>query len=80
LFPKFRFLGLVRVSLGIENSEEDIDKLIRVLGKIASPKHISTERNSVSGNKGNPIINQDEVQKQMNDFAKNIATSVYSQQ
>ena len=31
LFPKFRFLGVVRVSLGIENTEDEIDTLIRVL-------------------------------------------------
>jgi selenocysteine lyase/cysteine desulfurase len=35
LFPKFRFLGVVRVSLGIENTDEDVDTLIGVLGKIA---------------------------------------------
>jgi selenocysteine lyase/cysteine desulfurase len=35
LFPKFRFLGVVRVSLGIENTETDIDALIRVLEKFA---------------------------------------------
>jgi selenocysteine lyase/cysteine desulfurase len=35
LFPKFRFLGVVRVSLGIENTEADIDTLIRVLEKFA---------------------------------------------
>lgn len=35
LFPKFRFLGVMRISLGAGNSEQDIDKLIQVLGEIA---------------------------------------------
>ena len=35
LFPKMRFPGLVRVSLGIENNEADVDTFIRVLDKIA---------------------------------------------
>ena len=38
--------GVVRVSLGIENSEEDVDTLIRVLGGIArQPKGGSPEKN-----------------------------------
>jgi selenocysteine lyase/cysteine desulfurase len=36
LFPGLRFPGVVRVSLGIENTEEDVDIFIRVLGKIAT--------------------------------------------
>ncbi len=79
LFPKFRFLGLVRVSLGIENSQEDFDKLIQVLGKIANPRGVTSDTSSAPGNTGNPIINQAEAQKQMNDFTRNIATIVYSQ-
>jgi selenocysteine lyase/cysteine desulfurase len=32
---RFELPGVVRVSLGIENSEEDVDTLVRVLGEIA---------------------------------------------
>ena len=35
LFPRLTLPGVARVSLGIENSEEDVDTLIHVLGKIA---------------------------------------------
>ncbi|MEI6766913.1 MAG: aminotransferase class V-fold PLP-dependent enzyme [Bacteroidota bacterium] len=35
LFPKFRFLGVMRISLGAGNSEEDIDRLMKVLCDIA---------------------------------------------
>ncbi|MCX6271168.1 MAG: aminotransferase class V-fold PLP-dependent enzyme [Bacteroidetes bacterium] len=34
--PKLRLPGLVRVSLGLMNSGEDVDKLIQVLGEMAS--------------------------------------------
>jgi len=42
LFPKFNLPGLVRVSLGIENSPEDIHKLLQALEKI-------TKKHSASG-------------------------------
>jgi selenocysteine lyase/cysteine desulfurase len=35
LFPRITLPGVVRVSLGIENTEEDVDRLIQVLGGIA---------------------------------------------
>jgi len=35
LFPRISLPGVARVSFGIENSDEDIDTLIRVLGEIA---------------------------------------------
>ncbi len=35
LFPRLNLPGVVRVSIGIENSEEDVDTLIRVLSEIA---------------------------------------------
>ena len=35
LFPRIQLPGLTRVSLGLENSEQDIDEFIRVLGQIA---------------------------------------------
>jgi hypothetical protein len=79
LFPGLRFPGLVRISLGIENSKEDVDKLIQVLGKIANPSLALSDTISESGNKGNPVISQAELKKQMNDFARNISTRVYSQ-
>jgi hypothetical protein len=34
LFPGVNLPGLARVSLGMENSEKDIDTFIRVLGEI----------------------------------------------
>jgi selenocysteine lyase/cysteine desulfurase len=64
LFPKLRFPGLVRVSFGIENSEEDVDTLIQVLGKI-----VRQPRNP--GHK--------DIQQQINDFVRAAAQRVYAQ-
>jgi selenocysteine lyase/cysteine desulfurase len=75
LFPKFRFLGLVRVSIGIENSEEDIDTLIRVLGEIASPSRTSPDRNPAAAT---PILPKAEALQRMNDFVSASAIKVYS--
>lgn len=46
IFPRFRFLGVVRVSLGIENSEQEIITLENALKKI-----IHSSKGSSSGEK-----------------------------
>jgi selenocysteine lyase/cysteine desulfurase len=62
---RFELPGVVRVSLGIENSEEDVDTLIHVLGGIARhPKGGSPEKN---------------VKKQMDECSEAAAQRVYFQ-
>jgi selenocysteine lyase/cysteine desulfurase len=63
LFPQVRFPGLTRVSIGIENSEKDIDTLIETLNKILLKQQSdSTHKN---------------IKKQMDDFARAAARRVY---
>jgi len=64
LFPKVKFPGLTRVSLGLENSEEDVDILIHSLHNIT--QYVSASSNSKA-----------DVQKQINDFVKDVALKVY---
>lgn len=71
LFPKLSLPGVVRVSLGIGNSERDVDKLIQVLEKIAG-KVQSPSKDA------NSALKPDHVKKQMNDFVKAAAERVYS--
>jgi selenocysteine lyase/cysteine desulfurase len=78
LFPKVRFPGLVRVSLGIETTSEDIDRLIQILGKI-SGQHRSHQNRKSASNKNNSIMSKREVQKRMNDSANSVIQRVYSQ-
>lgn len=74
LFPKARLPGLVRVSLGIENGEEDVDRLIHSLNKIIkNPKGTSTSKEY-----GTPNLTKADVKKQMNDLVRDSALSVFS--
>jgi selenocysteine lyase/cysteine desulfurase len=72
LFPPMALPGVTRVSLGIENSEEDVDAFIRVLGNIARQPRAGA---------GSPLAaTQTGVHTQMDDFARAAAQSVYSTQ
>jgi selenocysteine lyase/cysteine desulfurase len=79
LFPQITLPGLVRVSLGIENSEGDVDTLIRVLCEIARQLRTGVDRHFTSMHNGTPILPQTDVQQQMADFARASALRVYTQ-
>ena len=78
LFPKFRFLGVIRVSLGIENTEEDVDTLIQVLEQITGKPRKPADHPAETTSKGTPILSQKEVQQQVNNFVNEVALKVYS--
>jgi selenocysteine lyase/cysteine desulfurase len=61
LFHGIRLPGLTRVSLGIENTEEDIDTFIRVLGSIATKT----------------VLPKDDLKLQMNNFVNEMEQKVY---
>ncbi len=63
LFHGIVFPGLVRVSLGIGNNEEDVDTLIKVLSNIAREQRTRGHT---------------KIQQQMNDFAMTVAKRVYA--
>ena len=63
-FPRVRFPGVARVSLGIENTSGEIDTLIHVLNNIAMKTR---------------LLNKKEVAIQINDFIKDVARRVYLQ-
>ena len=64
LAPRLSLPGVVRVSLGIENSADDVDTLLRVLIGIARQPRTSVETN---------------VQQRMDDFTRTAGQSVYAQ-
>jgi selenocysteine lyase/cysteine desulfurase len=70
LFHKLSFPGLVRVSMGIENCEEDIDTFLSVLGKFASQHRTKGE---------SPSAPKAVIKQQINDFVKASATKVYAE-
>ncbi len=63
LFPKLSLPGVVRVSLGIENSEADVDRFIQALGTIASKARSPSKK---------------EVKQQVNDFVRVVTERIYN--
>jgi selenocysteine lyase/cysteine desulfurase len=63
LLPQINLPGLVRVSLGIGNSKEDADSLIRVLGNIARQPRTPGHRNIASADDGTPILPHKDVKQ-----------------
>ncbi len=70
--------GLVRISLGIENDEEDVDTLMRVLGDIAWQPRAWRDRLIAAVHGGTPFLPQTDVQRQMGDFATAVMRRIYS--
>jgi selenocysteine lyase/cysteine desulfurase len=71
LFPQVSLPGLTRISLGIQNSADEIDTLIQVVGKIARQPRAGAD---------NPFAStQTDIQKQMEAFAQAVAQRVYLQ-
>ncbi len=70
LFPRIELPGITRVSLGIENSAEEIDALVHVLDTIARQPRAGM---------GNPFSSaQTDTRRQMEAFAKAVAKRVYA--
>jgi selenocysteine lyase/cysteine desulfurase len=67
LFPKLRLPGVVRVSLSLANTEEDVDNLIRALRKISKP-----------ADKTRPVLSKSQVKKQISDLIHAAEIKVYS--
>ncbi|MGB8357232.1 MAG: hypothetical protein WCD55_01320, partial [Bacteroidales bacterium] len=66
-FPWLSFPGVARVSIGIGNVESDIDILVQTLGRIVWKSSDSAIRSKT------------DIRRQINDFAKAVATKVYSE-
>ncbi|MCF8371537.1 MAG: aminotransferase class V-fold PLP-dependent enzyme [Bacteroidales bacterium] len=74
MFPKVQLPGLTRISLGIGNTDEEIDCLIRSLNLMAG------KNNTINSSKtnGKPVLTKQEVKRQMNEFVANSSLKVYS--
>lgn len=79
LFPRASLPGLVRVSLGLENSAEDVDTLLRVLDDIARHPRDGAGRHAHSAPDGTPALPRAELERQMDEFARAAARRVYDQ-
>jgi len=80
LFPKLELPGVVRISMGIENSEGDVDTLIQVLSEIAGQTRTPEKKKSNRLEKNAPLLTTKEVKEQINNFVRYRSVKVYSQQ
>ena len=78
LFPRLQLPGVARVSLGIGNNEEEVDRLIWTLDNIAKKVTKSTGKHAASEYKNSPVLSKKEVQKQINEFVEAAIQRVYS--
>jgi selenocysteine lyase/cysteine desulfurase len=69
--------GLVRVSLGLENDERDVDTLIQTLEGIAGTARSRVQRLLASTHNGTPWLPQTDVQDQMRQYAAACVTRVH---
>jgi selenocysteine lyase/cysteine desulfurase len=76
LFPKLRLPGVVRVSLSLANTEEDVDNLNRALRKIAGKNSPAGKSDPV--NNGTTMPSKARVKNQISDFIRATAINVYS--
>jgi selenocysteine lyase/cysteine desulfurase len=79
VLPKISLPGIVRVSLGIQNNEEDVDTLIRILDIISRKNQTMGQRHVASADEGTSILPQAVVRQQMNDFIAAVAQKVYTE-
>lgn len=77
LFPKINLPGVTRVSLGIGNSEADVDILIDELSKIASQPRIDKSKHNSMALNGTPLLSQKEIDHKINNYIKTVAQKVY---
>ena len=78
LLRHIRLPGLVRVSLGIENTEEDVDTLILALGKITLQSRDRRYGHHSSEHDGALNVFQTHVKTQINDFVLAASERVYA--
>jgi selenocysteine lyase/cysteine desulfurase len=74
LLPAVQLPGVARVSLGIQNTEEEVDLLLKALHEIADKPGTAEKANAA----GNTRFSKSEVKKQMEEFIRKAEGIVYS--
>ena len=72
--------GLIRVSLGIENQQQDVDHFLRILEQIANTPRTPVNRFIAFWYNGTPLVPHTELQEKMENFTKAAVARVYSQE
>ncbi len=77
LIPRLELPGVARVSLGLENSIEDVDTLIAVLGTIAREAEARASNHGAASPAAKPTLAQANLQQQIDAFAAAASQRVY---
>ncbi|HYX06820.1 MAG TPA: aminotransferase class V-fold PLP-dependent enzyme, partial [Bacteroidales bacterium] len=78
LFPKVQLPGLLRISLGIENTKEDIDVLISVLREIGNNHGTGRNEEFIHDDKGKNHLSEKKIKNRINEFVRSRVQMVYS--
>jgi selenocysteine lyase/cysteine desulfurase len=78
LFGGITLPGVTRVSLGIENTEKEIDILLRTLACIAGKDQHHVSENAEPGNNKTCLLSGKELDQQMKDFTASVVRRVYA--
>ena len=70
--------GIIRISLGLENNENDVNHFLRVLTKIVRNSRSVINRLFARLSYGTPLVPHTKIQDQMTEFTKNRVRHVYS--
>ncbi len=70
--------GIVRVSFGLENDENDVEHLVQILQKIANKPRFLINRMIASTNNGSPFLAHTAIQKKIDEFTEEVVRKVYS--
>jgi selenocysteine lyase/cysteine desulfurase len=73
LLPSVQLPGVARVSLGIQNTEKEVDELLNALLEIARKKNSAGETEQM----GNHVLSKNEVQQQMRNFISLVEGKIY---
>lgn len=81
LFPRFMSAvlpGLIRVSVGLENDEHDVDHLIETLAAIALESRTAADRLIASLHNGTPFLRRTKTHARIREFTESTISRVYS--
>jgi selenocysteine lyase/cysteine desulfurase len=79
LFPKIPLPGILRVSFGIQTTNEELDTLIRVLGELSMNRKILEGRDTVPVQTRKTSLSKARVKRQIMDYVKKASEKVYPQ-
>jgi selenocysteine lyase/cysteine desulfurase len=77
VFPAINLPGIARISLGLENRKEDVDTLVRLLGRLTGKQVLSKEGEIPPGKSFGQVMSGKQTEREMKKFARDAGLSVF---